>query len=75
MCERYGFWSTPTGRSTPPRNAAKQHDATGSRHKIRHNFGTPIGDLAELARVLAGLTLEERDALLALAKGLRSPPS
>jgi hypothetical protein len=33
------------------------------------------GDLAELARVLAGLTPEERDTLLALAKGIRSPPS
>jgi hypothetical protein len=31
------------------------------------------GDLAELVRVLAGLTPEERSALLALAQGLRSP--
>jgi hypothetical protein len=30
-------------------------------------------DLVELARVLAGLTPEERSALLALAQGLRSP--
>jgi hypothetical protein len=32
-------------------------------------------DLVELARVLAGLTPEERTALLTLAKGLRAPAS
>ena len=34
---------------------------------------TLIGDLAELARVLASLSPEERSALLALAQGLRTP--
>ncbi len=34
---------------------------------------TPLGDLAELARVLASLSPEERSALLALAQGLRTP--
>jgi hypothetical protein len=32
-----------------------------------------IDDLAELARVLAGLTPEERSALLSAAKGLHAP--
>lgn len=37
--------------------------------------GTVSASDAELARVLAGLTPEEREALLAAAKGLRVPPT
>ena len=67
-----------TSSSVPPRGDQRGHKTPKNRSS-RRSPGTkpgtsqPLGDLAELARVLAGLTPEERSALLALAQGLRSP--
>jgi len=79
------------GHRTPPwlgRGQAKySRQEENNRGRSRRKAGSAIqpgtkagtlsaaDDLAELARVLASLTPEERSALLALAKGLRPPAS
>jgi len=64
----------PTGieSSAKSRTKAKSADLPGTLPGTLE--AGEAGDLAELARVLAGLTPEERTALLTLARGLRSPP-
>ena len=71
--EDHGLLTTPTGSPTQSRKAGASEPAKSTRHKTRHNAATETADLAELVRVLASLTPEERSALLALAQGLRSP--
>jgi len=65
--------STPTGSLTESRKAGVSVSSKASRHKTRHKPTGETDDLAELVRVLSGLTPEERAALLTLARGLRSP--
>jgi hypothetical protein len=71
--EDRGLLDTPTGSPTQPRKAGASESAKATRHKTRHNAAAETADLAELVRVLASLTPEERSALLTLAQGLRAP--
>ncbi len=69
-----------TGSSIPPRGdqrGRKKPKGRSSRKSPGTKDGTsqPAADPAELARVLANLTPEQREALVALAKGLRPPAS
>jgi hypothetical protein len=69
--EDHGLLTTPTGSPTQPRKAGASEPAKSTRHKTRHNAATETVDLAELVRVLAGLTPEERSALIEAARSLK----
>ncbi len=73
--EDHDFLTTPTGSLTHPQKPGISKSAKPPRHKTRHNAAGETADLAELVRVLASLTPEERTALLTLARGLRAPAS
>ncbi len=67
-----------TAVQIPPRG--DQRDRKKPKNRLaRKSPGTkdgtsqPVGDLVELARMLASLTQAEREALMALAQVLRSP--
>jgi hypothetical protein len=64
--------------SVPPRGDQREREKQEKRDEVqspgtKDGTSQPVGDLVELARVLAGLKPDERSALLALAQGLRSP--
>jgi integrase len=67
-----------TGSSIPPRGVRRGRKNKGNRSSTattgtKDGTGQPQGDLVELLRALASLTPEERSALLAMARGVRTP--